>query len=156
MEVTTDEGQYRLLQEAEYPWELLLEADPSRAQIEKYLPRSSVYALIFDELIAGVVVLTPLTEKAVEITSIAVVEARRGQGLGRRLLKHAIETARIRGCTRIEIGTGNSGQAQLHLYQSAGFAITGIDRGYFVRNYPEPIEENGVPCVDMIRLTMEL
>ena len=33
--------------------------------------------------------------------------------------------------------------------------MTGIDRDFFVRNYPEPIFEDGIQLFDRLRLTLE-
>ena len=41
-------------------------------------------------------------------------------------------------------------------YQKAGFRITGVIPNFFKDNYDEEIIENGIPCRDMIRLTLEL
>lgn len=146
----------RLLGATEYPWELLLEADPSRSQIETYLGRSKVYGLFVDPGICGVLVLSGLGSDIVEILNVAVASHARGRGLGRKLIEFAVSTARSAGSRRIEIGTGNSSLGQLYLYQSIGFRMVGMDRDFFVRNYPEPIEENGLRCLDMVRLSMEL
>ena len=32
------------------------------------------------------------------------------------------------------------------LYQQEGFDLVAVDRDYFVRNYAEPIWENGIRC----------
>ncbi|MNW16937.1 putative N-acetyltransferase YvbK [compost metagenome] len=45
---------------------------------------------------------------------------------------------------------------QLYLYQKCGFRIVGVDVDFFVRHYEEAIEENGIPCRDMIRLAMDI
>jgi ribosomal protein S18 acetylase RimI-like enzyme len=50
-----------------------------------------------------------------------VAPPRRGQGLGRRLLEAAIETARAEGATHMELGTGEDDVAARALYESAGF-----------------------------------
>jgi hypothetical protein len=52
----------------------------------------------------------------------------------------------------IDICTGNAAIGQLALYQKCGFRIIGVDADHFVREYEEPIEENGIPCIDLIRL----
>lgn len=54
------------------------------------------------------------------------------------------------------IGTGNSSINQLALYQKCGFRVIGVERDFFINNYDEPIFENGIQCVDMIRLSIEI
>ncbi len=50
-----------------------------------------------------------------------VVPERRGQGLGRALLEAAIEHARERGATRMDLNTSTDDDAARALYESAGF-----------------------------------
>lgn len=138
------------------PWPLLLLADPSREQVERYLRQSCLLALSEGERTLGVVVITPRGEDTAEITNLAVDEAWQGRGLGRRLLEAAIDRVRLEGLRRLTIATGNSSLAQLGLYQRAGFRIVGVEPDYFVRHYPEPIVENGIHCRDQIRLALEL
>ncbi len=91
-----------------------------------------------------------------EIMNIAVVEHLQGTGIGKKLLRHAVETAKGYGMSKLEVGTGNSSVSQLALYQKCGFRIFSIDFDYFSKHYEEEIIENGIVCRDMIRLAMEL
>lgn len=85
--------------------------------------------------------------------NIAVTDEKQGKGIGKRLVRFAIEKARKKGFKTIEIGTGNSSIGQLALYQKCGFRIVGIDMDFFVRHYSEEIFENGIQCRDMVRLS---
>lgn len=58
-----------------------------------------------------------------EIMNIAVAEHLQGKGIGKKLLRHAIETAKGYGMSKLEVGTGNSSVSQLALYQKCGFRI---------------------------------
>ena len=106
--------------------------------------------------IVGVYSLLPTRPGMVELVNIAVDESQQNKGFGKALIQHAIETARSQGYRTIEIGTGNSSISQLALYQKCGFRMTHIDRDFFLRYYEEPIFENGIQCVDMVRLSREL
>lgn len=141
---------------AEAPWPLLLSADPSREQVERYLPHSRVLALAEDGAVRGVLTLTARSWGVVEITNLAVEAAWQGRGLGRRLLQAAIDSARSAGALRLDIATGNSSLAQLGLYQRMGFRIAAVEPDYFSLNYPEPIVENGIRCRDRLRLNLVL
>ncbi|WP_282020470.1 GNAT family N-acetyltransferase [Planomicrobium okeanokoites] len=143
----------RLLNDgADLPMNLLLEADPSEELVREYCSNGFVYEAAVDDELMGVYVLLPLTDGIVEIKNIAVAEDARGQGYGKRLIQHALSEAERLGFGHVEIGTGNSSVDQLMLYQKCGFRIDSIDRDFFLRNYPEPIFENGIQCRDMIRL----
>ncbi|MFC3746694.1 GNAT family N-acetyltransferase [Paenibacillus sp. GCM10012306] len=138
------------------PIELLLLADPSVSVIEGYMERGECYIALVGLEIVGVYVLLPTRPGMVELVNVAVVEHLHGQGIGKRLVQHAIARAKAQGYTTIEIGTGNSSLHQLGLYQKCGFRIIGVDRDYFIRHYPDPIFENGLQCIDMIRLAQDL
>ncbi|TGM96053.1 GNAT family N-acetyltransferase [Leptospira dzoumogneensis] len=138
------------------PMDLLLLADPNEEIVLSYLDRSTVYLMESEDLeLIGVYLLLPTRPHTVEIVNIAVSEKFQGKGFGKKLLSHASETAKSEGFFTLEIGTGNSSIAQLGLYQKCGFSISGIDFGFFLRNYPEPIWENGIQCKDMIRLKQD-
>ncbi|MFK3961249.1 GNAT family N-acetyltransferase [Guptibacillus hwajinpoensis] len=135
-----------------FPYDLLLEADPSLDHIERYLKDGSCYVAVEEQEVMGVYVLVEKEEKVMEIMNIAVREDKRGKGIGKKLIHDAIQRSEALGATTIEIGTGNSSLDQLALYQKCHFRITDIIEGFF-DNYPETIVENGIPCRDMIRLT---
>lgn len=104
----------------------------------------------------GVFVLLDQSEDIAELMNIAIAEGFRGRGFGKILIQEAIAVARGSGMKQLEVGTGNSSLDQLAFYQKAGFRIVGVDRGFFHRNYKEEIVENGIRCLDMIRLSMDL
>lgn len=147
---------FSILSNDDYPWSLLLLADPSRKQIESYIRESIVIGLIDAGGILGVSVIRNLDSLSAEIMNIAVDETHQGKGLGKLLIARSLEECAARGIKSVEIGTGNSSIAQLYLYQKMGFRIVGIIRDHFVKNYSDPIFENGIQCSDMIRLRREL
>lgn len=138
------------------PMNLLLLADPSIEFIEDYLNRGETYIAELNGAAVGVYILLATRPGTCEIVNIAVSEKYQGEGIGKKLLQHAIELAFQGGNKTLEIGTGNSSIGQLALYQKCGFRITGVDRDFFVRHYKEDIHENGIHCRDMIRLSMDL
>ncbi|GMR65343.1 MULTISPECIES: GNAT family N-acetyltransferase [Bacillus] len=138
------------------PKPLLLLADPSDQQIDTYVQRGLTYVAKQEESVIGVFVLLETRPKTMEIMNIAVVEHMQGKGIGKKLLEHAVETAKEHGMLQLEVGTGNSSVSQLAFYQKCGFRIFSIDFDYFSKHYEEEIIENGIVCRDMIRLAMEL
>lgn len=138
------------------PYDLLLLADPSRELVDYYLKDSSCFVLEKEEKIIGVAVLLERENQKAEIMNIAVSEEFQGRGLGKKIILEIIDYARSQGVVELMIGTGNSSIHQLALYQKCGFRMSSIERDFFIKNYPEPITENGIPCVDMIRLTQKL
>jgi ribosomal protein S18 acetylase RimI-like enzyme len=146
----------KLVPNEAYPWELLLLADPSQHLIEEYVRRGDCYIAEADNQVIGTYVLLPTRPETVELVNIAVAEHMHGRGIGKQLVRHAIQTAASKGFKTIEVGTGNSSLGQLALYQKCGFRIVGIDIDFFTRHYPEEIYENGIRCRDMIRLSQDL
>ena len=147
---------FRALQANEYPWELLLDADPSRELVDAYLSAGECVGAFYDQRLVGEYVAAPHSADTLELMNIAVSPHARGGGVGKQLVAECLKRGRDQGFTTLEVGTGNSSIDQLAFYQKCGFRIVGVDRDFFVRNYPEPIVENGIPCRDMVRLAIEL
>ncbi len=145
----------RQVDSSDAPFNLLLEADPSLDQIETYLPISECYVAEEKGEIVGVCVLCRRSEKMTELMNIAVAPARQRQGIGTRILKEAISVARSSKLESLEVGTGTFGY-QLAFYQRAGFRVDRIDKDFFLKNYTEPIFENGIQLKDMLRLVLYL
>ena len=135
------------------PYHLLMLADPSREMIDKNIQSGLVYLAFIKDQLVGTFILQKNNPEVFEIMNIAVKEAFRGQGFGKQLLEAAETEVKLLGGNIIELGTGNSSIQQLAFYQKAGFRITGIRQNYFLDNYEDPIEENGIRCLDMIRLS---
>lgn len=147
----------RMLGEGEQPpMELLLNADPSKQLVERYLQRGTSYVAIDSGEIVGVYVLLPTRPATVELVNVSVREEHQGKGIGKQLVRHAVRQAKEEGYQTIEVGTGNSSVDQLALYQKCGFRMVGIDRDFFLRHYEEPLFENGIQVMDMVRLSQDL
>lgn len=140
----------------EIPYELLLLADPSRDIVDEYLQRGICYGAYINNKVVGVYVMIKTRPLTLELVNIAVSEEYQGRGIGKTLVSSAIDMAKEENAKVLELGTGNSSIAQLALYQKCGFRITSIDRDFFIKHYEEEIYENGIQCVDMIRLSMDL
>ncbi|HET7580107.1 MAG TPA: GNAT family N-acetyltransferase [Bacillales bacterium] len=138
------------------PYHLLLDADPSRKMVDDYVSRGETFVARNEDEMIGVYVLIRTRPGTVELVNLAVDEAYQGQGLGKKLVLDAINKAKTMGAKTVELGTGNAGIGQLALYQKCGFRIVGVDRDFFLRHYEEEIYENGMPCIDMIRLALDL
>lgn len=138
------------------PMDLLLLADPSKEKVLTYVQSGSCYAAYHEQDVIGIYVLLSLSQQTVEIINVAVKESWQGKGIGKQLIRHAISEAKAAGFHTIEIGTGNSSIQQLALYQKCGFRMTSIDHDFFLKHYDEPIFENGIQCMDMVRLSLTL
>jgi ribosomal protein S18 acetylase RimI-like enzyme len=139
-------------------WNLLLDADSWLEAARAYTPPDNPQAEIFligqPQKPYALCVIVPIKD-GVEIKNIATLPQMRRQGMASALINHVIELARQRGHAAVEIGTGETGHAQLRLYESLGFKRDGIIPGFFT-NYPEPVIENGQLCRDMVMLRLQL
>ena len=140
----------------EIPFALLELADPSSKQIKDYLNSGQCYVAKLDSQTIGVIVLVEITPNIGEIKNIAVSELFQGKGYGKVLLKYAEKISRELNYEKLIIGTGNSSIGQLALYQKVGFEISHLEKNFFIKNYEEPIFENGIPCKHMIVLEKKL
>ena len=133
---------------------LLLTADPDSDAILSYITDSVVLVCQVDSKFVSIAVLTKHGEMA-ELKNIAVLSEYQGKGIAKEMINEVKRLAKQSGAKIIEVGTGNSSLSQLALYQKCGFRMHSIDSGYF-NSYPEPIFENGIHCIDMVRLRAEL
>ncbi|SNZ00352.1 GNAT family N-acetyltransferase [Flagellimonas pacifica] len=140
----------------EAPIELLKLADPSVTLINGYLKSGSCYVALLGAEIIGTIVLSESDSTTNEIKNIAVKESLQRKGVGKKLLAFADKLSRQKGYKNILIGTGNSSISQLLLYQKAGFEIKEVERDFFLKNYADPIFENGIQCKHKIILEKDL
>jgi len=138
----------------EAPIELLLEADPSIEKLQSYLPDSRCFIAILQDKTVGAYVVKPIAPEVYELMSIAVAPDHQQKGIGSKLLRHVVATARDMGARRLELGTGTFGY-QLAWYQREGFRVFAIDRDFFLVNYQELIYEDGIQLKDMLRLAVD-
>ncbi|MBM7613800.1 GNAT family N-acetyltransferase [Alkaliphilus hydrothermalis] len=137
------------------PQKLLLMADPSTESINDYLDRGEIYGAFIEEGIVGVYLILKTRPFTLELVNVSVEESFQGKGIGKLLVMDAIIIAKGSDAKTIEVGTGSSSIGQLALYQKCGFRITAIDKDFFIRHYSDEIFENGIQCLDMIRLAID-
>ncbi|MCM3594621.1 GNAT family N-acetyltransferase [Metabacillus idriensis] len=141
---------------SEAPMDLLLEADPSEQNINQYLKKGSIYLAEHEKKTAGVLVLMQIGDSSMEIMNLAVNDHSRGKGIAKKLIAHAKHECAGLNIGTLVIGTGNSSLDQLALYQKCGFRMEKVIENYFIDHYEEPIFENGIQCMDMVRLKMNI
>ena len=66
-----------------------------------------------------------------QVLNITVQPERQGQGLGRRLMQHILDSARQQGCTQVLLEVRRSNKPARLLYESLGFATLGVRKGYY-------------------------
>ncbi|MGW3207817.1 N-acetyltransferase family protein [Streptomyces sp. NPDC001135] len=77
---------------------------------------------------------TPLATNAhvLQIQGLAVADEARGQGVGRALIRAAVEEARRRGARRLSLRVLGHNAPARALYESEGFAVEGVQPGEFL------------------------
>ncbi|WP_288608903.1 GNAT family N-acetyltransferase [uncultured Victivallis sp.] len=140
----------RFSADEEPPWELLLLADPSEEMVRGYLTRSELFGCFSGKACIAVAAVVSQGEGVCELKNLAVVPPRQRHGIGRLLLDYVCDCC-AENFRVMEVGTGNSSIGNQHFYRSMGFHRFRTDRGFFLRNYPEPIEENGLLCTDLVK-----
>jgi len=93
-----------------------------------------------------------------EIKNMAVVESRRGRGVGRALVAAAIERARDERIELLRVATGAADTGNLRFYQRLGFRMRSIERDAFTpaNGYPPGIEVDGIELRDRVWLDLRL
>ncbi len=134
---------------------LLLEADPSEECVKSYLQEAFCFAAQMNGRIVGACVVRKVGNGKMEIFNIAVSPAYQKQGIGSKLLKYVLEKLLERDTETVELGTGTFGY-QLTFYQRFGFRVETVIKDFFLKNYKEPIFENGIQHKDMLRLVLRL
>ena len=133
---------------------LLLMADPNPRSVLAYVEDAHVLVCSVMGALCGVAVVSHSGVLA-ELKNLAVAQRHQGKGIAKRLIREAMALSVQIGAESIEVGTGNSSLDQLALYQKCGFRIVAVDRDFF-SHYAEPIFENGIRCLDQVRLRVEL
>lgn len=133
---------------------LLLSADPDKKVVSSYLPDSKVLVCKSNDIFVSIAVLVK-TEELFELKNIAVLKEYQGKGIAKSMINAVKQLAKELGAKTLDVGTGNSSLSQLALYQKCGFRMHSIESGFF-DSYSEPIFENGIRCIDMVRLRAEL
>lgn len=135
------------------PLPLLLEADPSRQRIQEYLDTALCFSAELSDRVVGVCVAGMIGPGTAEVYNLAVDYRYRKQGIGTDLLNFSLDSLRQAGARRVELGTGTFGP-QINFYRRNGFEVCGVIEGFFLRNYSEPIFEDGRQHRDMLRMVL--
>ncbi|WP_327009463.1 GNAT family N-acetyltransferase [Dactylosporangium sp. NBC_01737] len=137
---------------AEVRWLFEL-AEDSAAELDGYLHEGRVLVAVADGRPVGHLQLVDL-----EIKNMAVVEERRGTGVGARLVEAAADLVRAAGGGTMLVATGAADVGNLRFYQRQGFRFRSIERDVFTpsRGYPAGIMVDGIELRDRVWLDREI
>jgi ribosomal protein S18 acetylase RimI-like enzyme len=140
------------------PFDLLLLADESIGVIEKYIYDSEVYVATESEDSEAVAVfaLLKLNNSDIEIKNIAVAETLQNRGIGSFLISEIKRLAKVAKFENVIVGTPDRAVKQINFYENNGFIKYDLKKDFFIKNYPEPIIDNGVMLRDMVMLKVKV
>lgn len=133
----------------EVPYNLLLDADPSKELVDSYLKKGYLFGAFYNGLLAGEYLLIINKNNTAEIINLAVLEKYRNKSIGKKLVAHAENQARLFECTSIVIGTA---EPLVNYYINLGYVYKNTIKDFFINNYNEPVIDNNIILKDMIVL----
>ncbi|HEY6177907.1 MAG TPA: GNAT family N-acetyltransferase [Kofleriaceae bacterium] len=134
---------------------LLLTADDSQREVASYLHRGTILVARDGDALVGHAQMVEAEAPATwELKSLAVVDAHRGHGLGRRLVEAGIAHARKHAASRVLVATGAADTRVLRFYQRIGFRMLRIERDVFTpaAGYPPDLAVDGIRLLDRVWL----
>lgn len=134
-------------------------AEDSRRQLDSYIELGRVLIARDGDLVIGHLQVVPTDRPAeLEIKNLAVVPARRGTGVGRKLVAAAVDASRAEDRRVLLVATGAADIGNLRFYQRVGFRLLSVERDAFTpaTGYPDPIMIDGIPLRDRVWLSIEL
>lgn len=137
---------------------LFREADDSERAIDGYLQAGEIFVAEDRGEIVGELQLVDGESGEVELKSLAVLDNRRGGGVGSALVAAAVERSREHGIRRMTVSTAAADTGNLRFYQLQGFRMLRVERDAFGpdQGYVEGIVIDGIPLRDRIWLDREL
>ncbi len=133
--------------------DLLLEADPSKYMIYKYLSDSDVYALKKEDEIICIAAILPISRKTLELKNIVTKEEYRGKGYAKILLKSLCGNYKQK-YSKMIVGTTEN---NIPFYVKQGFdKYEKTIKNFFIDNYEEEIKDGELVCTDMIYYSKDL
>lgn len=109
-----------------YPWTKGIMSDCLRVGYDCWVATEN-------DNIIGYGVLTVAAGES-HILNLAVHEDYQGQGIGRQLLKHLMDIARVKSADMVLLEVRPSNKSAIHIYESTGFNEIGSRKAY----YPAP------------------
>ena len=133
--------------------DLLLEADPSKNMIHKYLNDSDAYALKKEDEVISIAVILHIDRKTLELKNIVTRENYRNKGYAKTLLKSLCGNYKQK-YDRMLVGTTEN---NIPFYVKQGFdKYEKTIKNFFIDNYEEEIKDGDLICTDLIYYSKDL
>ena len=145
--------QVKKIENKEDYMDLLLEADPSKDMIHKYLNDSDVYALKKGDELISIAVICTISRKTLELKNIVTRENYRNKGYAKILLKSLCGNYKQK-YDRMLVGTTEN---NIPFYVKQGFdKYEKTIKNFFIDNYNEEIKDGDLICTDLIYYSKDL
>jgi predicted N-acetyltransferase YhbS len=118
----------------------VLDADTLRARMS----RMATFVAERDGEVIGTIAASKVDAERGHLRGMAVLPSCAGSGLGRRLLRRAVDELTVAGCRRATLNTTAPLARARGLYESAGFARTGGSADFFgmpLQEYAAPLDD---------------
>jgi lactoylglutathione lyase len=138
---------------------LFEEAEGSAQQLDAYLHEGEVLVARLGDRVVGHLQLTEAGGGgALEIKNMAVDAAQRRRGIGRTLIRAAIERTRAQRRATLVVANAAADFGNLRFYQRAGFRLRSVERDAFspATGYAVETRINGVALRDRVWLDLHL
>ena len=132
-------------------------ADDSPAAVRSYRDLGRVLVARDGRAVVGHLQLVATDPVRAEVKSLAVLEDRQGEGIGRLLVERAVSVCRGEGRSELLVATAAADTGVLRFYQLFGFRMTRIERDAFTAatGYAT-IDIDGIPLRDRVWLSLSL
>ena len=151
--IKEEKPQVKKIENKEAYMDMLLEADPSKASIMKYLNDSDVYGLKLNDEIISLAVILPISNKTLELKNLVTKKEYRNKGYAKRLLRHLCGNYKQK-YDKMIVGTTEN---NIPFYVKQGFdKYEKTLKNYFIDNYDEEIKDGNLICTDMIYYAKDL
>ena len=131
---------------------LLLEADPEKEAIDKYLEKGEMYIIEEDGQVVCEVIVTEVDSDTCELKNIATSPKARGKGYASKIIEYIFEVYKNK-YKRMIVGTT---EKMIPFYVLNGFTkYYKTIKNFFVDNYKEEIWDVDLHCIDMYYYSKE-
>ena len=151
--IKEEKPQVKRIENKEDYIDLLLDADPSKASIMKYLQDSDVYGLKLNDEIISLAVILHIDNKTLELKNLVTKKEYRNKGYAKRLLKHLCGNYKQK-YDKMLVGTTEN---NIPFYVKQGFdKYEKTIKNYFIDMADEEIRDGDLICTDMIYYSKDL
>ncbi len=151
--IKEEKPQVKKIENKEAYMDMLLEADPSKASIMKYLNDSDVYGLKLNDEIISLAVILHIDNKTLELKNLVTKKEYRNKGYAKRLLRHLCGNYKQK-YDKMIVGTTEN---NIPFYVKQGFdKYEKTIKNYFIDMANGEIKDGDLICTDMIYYSKDL